>query len=196
MGFVHDVRFVMRCPKHYQLVDEQGRGRKAWEISRGNRSWDHRLLWNACRRCHRKVGVVALPVYDHTHLQPLTLAVARPGQGREPWYLLTNEPALSSDYAWRIVLAYARRWQAELSIRFDKCELAFESSRLRRWETQEYSGFFFLAFLTQPRSARYLFLLVPSNWSMEPECPDSTLSLAFRDFSLMAHSPSASFILS
>jgi hypothetical protein len=38
--------------------------------------------------------------------------------------------------AWRIVLAYARRWNVEMSLRFDKCEPAFESSRLRRWETQ------------------------------------------------------------
>jgi len=40
MGFVHGVRFVMRWSKHYKLVDEQGRERKAWEISRGKRSWD------------------------------------------------------------------------------------------------------------------------------------------------------------
>jgi len=83
MAFVHAVRFVMRWPKHYKLVD-----------------------------------------------------VARPGQGREPWYLLTNEPVHNADDAWRIVLAYARRWQVEMSIRYDKCELAFESPRLRHWETQ------------------------------------------------------------
>ncbi len=137
IAFVHAVRFVMRWSKHYKLIDEQGRMRKAWEISRGKRSWDHRLLWDARRRCHRKVGVVAMPVYDCTHYQPLTLVVARPGQGREPWYLLTNEPVHNSNHAWRIVLAYARRWQVEMSIRYDKCELAFESPRLRRWETQQ-----------------------------------------------------------
>jgi hypothetical protein len=136
MAFVHAVRFVMRWPKHYKLVDEQGRVRKAWEISRGKRSWDHRLLWDARRRCQRKVGVIAVPVCDRTHHQPLTLVVARPGQGREPWYLLTNEPVHNADDAWRIVLAYARRWQVEMSIRYDKCELAFESPRLRHWETQ------------------------------------------------------------
>ena len=137
MAFVHGVRFVMRWPKHYKLVDEQGRIRKAWEISRGKRSWDHRLLWDARRRCYRKVGVVAVPVYDRNHHQPLTLVVARPGRGREPWYLLTTEPVRNSDDAWHIVLAYARRWQVEMSIRYDKCELAFESPRLRRWETQQ-----------------------------------------------------------
>lgn len=136
LAFVHSVRFVLRWPKGYKLVDEQGRARKAWEISRGKRSWDHRLLWDARRRCYRKVGVIAMPIYDRTHHQPLTLVVARPGKGREPWYILTNEPIHNSDNAWQIVLAYARRWQIEMSIRFDKCELAFESPRLRRWETQ------------------------------------------------------------
>jgi hypothetical protein len=77
-----------------------------------------------------------VPIYDRTHHQPLTLVVARVGKGREPWYLLTNEPILNSGDAWQIVLAYARRWQIEMSIRFDKCELAFESPRLRHWETQ------------------------------------------------------------
>ena len=36
----------------------------------------------------------------------------------------------------RIVLAYARRWNVEMSLHFDKSELAFESPRLRKWETQ------------------------------------------------------------
>lgn len=134
---VHAVRFVLRWPKHYQLLDEAGRLRKAWEIPRGKRSWDHRQIWDARRRCYRKVGVVAVPVYDREHDQPLWLVVARPGAGREPWYLLTNEPAHTPELAWRVVLAYARRWQVEMSIRFDKCELAFESPRLHQWETQQ-----------------------------------------------------------
>ena len=35
------------------------------------------------------------------------------------------------------MLAYARRWNVETSIRFDKCELAFESPRLQAWESQK-----------------------------------------------------------
>jgi hypothetical protein len=80
----------MRWPKQYRLTDEQGRQRKAWEITRGKRSMDHRLIWDARRRCQRKTGVVFVPVFDNTFQQPLTLVVARPGKGREPWYLLTN----------------------------------------------------------------------------------------------------------
>lgn len=137
MAYVHAVRFVLRWPKAYKLIDAQGRIRKAWEISRGKRSWGHRYLWDARRRCMRKVGVVAMPVTDKDLFQPLWLVVARPGKGREPWYILTSEPINSEDDAWRIVLVYARRWQIEMSIRFEKCELAFESPRLRLWETQK-----------------------------------------------------------
>lgn len=136
LAFVHSVRFVVRWPKHYKLVDQQGRLRKAWEISRGKRSWEHRYLWDARRRCQRKVGVIAVPVFDRDHQQPLWLVVARRGQGQTPWYLLTNQPIYNPDQAWQIVFAYARRWQVEMTIRFHKSELAFESPRLRRWETR------------------------------------------------------------
>ena len=137
MAFVHAVRFVMRWPKHYGLVDEQLRERKAWQISRGKRSWGKRLLYDARRRCHRKVGIIALPVFDPQHGQPLTLVVARPGSGREPWYLLTNEPVRNEEEAWRIVFAYARRWQVETMFRYSKSELAFESVRVQRWEPRQ-----------------------------------------------------------
>jgi hypothetical protein len=136
LAYVHALRFVLRWPKHYGLVDDLGQERKAWEFTRGKRSWEHRLLWDARRRCYRKTGIIAVPVYDKIYHQPLWLVVARPGSGREPWYLLTNEPIHDPQAAWNVVLAYARRWQIELSIRFDKCELAFESPRLRLWETQ------------------------------------------------------------
>lgn len=137
LSYVHAVRFVMRWPKHYHLLDELGQERKAWQITRGKRSWEHRMLWDARRRCQRKTGIIAMPVFDKNHHQPLWLVVARPGQGREPWYLLTNEPIRSPQDAWQVVLAYARRWSVETSIRFDKCELAFESPRLQAWETQK-----------------------------------------------------------
>jgi hypothetical protein len=136
-AFVHAVRFIMRWPKHYRLVDEQLRERKAWEITRGKRSWGKRSLYDARRRCQRKVGVIAVPVFDPQHGRPLTLVVARPGSGREPWYLLTNEPVRSEEEAWRVVFAYARRWQVETMFRYSKSELAFESIRLQRWESRQ-----------------------------------------------------------
>ncbi len=136
LAYVYAVSFVMRWPKHYRLVDAEGLERKAWEMTRGKRSWEHRLIWDARRRCQRKVGIIAVPVTDREHGQPLWLVVARPGAGRKPWYLLTNVPVHTPQEAWRIVLAYARRWNVEMSLRFDKCELAFESPRFRKWETQ------------------------------------------------------------
>ncbi|HSM70224.1 MAG TPA: transposase, partial [Anaerolineales bacterium] len=121
--FLHGARFVMRWPKNYQLLDEQEQVRKPGEISKGKRSWEHRLLWDARRRCMRQTGVIAFPVADPTHQQPLWLVVAR-RKGQSPWYLLTSEPAHSPALAWQIVLAYARRWQVEMAIRYNKCELA------------------------------------------------------------------------
>jgi hypothetical protein len=137
LSYVHVVRFVRRWPKHYLLLDELGQERKAWQITRGKRSWGHRMLWDARRRCQRKTGIIAMPVFDKTYHLPLWLVVARPGQGREPWYLLTHEPIRSPQDAWQIVLAYARRWNVEMSIRFDRSELAFESPRLHHWESQK-----------------------------------------------------------
>jgi hypothetical protein len=137
MAFTHAARFVMRWPKHLRLVDEQLRERKAWQITRGKRSWGKRLIYDARRRCQRKVGIIAVPVFDPQHGQPLTLVVARPGRGQEPWYLLTNEPVRSEEEAWRVVFAYARRWQVETMFRYSKSELAFESIRVQRWEPRQ-----------------------------------------------------------
>jgi len=75
-AYVHAVRFVLRWPKQYRLIDELGRLRKAWEITRGKHSLDHRLIWDARRRCQRKTGLVFVPVFDPTFQQPLTLVFA------------------------------------------------------------------------------------------------------------------------
>jgi hypothetical protein len=129
-------RFIVRWKQGNQLVDAQGVFKKAWEISRGKRSLDHRLIYDSRRRCERQTGIVFLPVQlPHTPV-PLWLVVARPGKGRLPWYLLTNEPMTTVDEAWRIILAYNRRWQIEMSIRFDKSELAMASPRLRDWSAR------------------------------------------------------------
>jgi len=137
LGFVilYRVRFIVRWQKDYKLIAPDGRLLKAWECSRGKRSLDHRMISDARRRCERKTGIVFLPVRipDFPDF-PLTLIVSRPGYGRKPWYLLTNEPISSVQDAWRSVLAYNRRWQVEMSIRFSKSELAFESPRLLAWE--------------------------------------------------------------
>jgi hypothetical protein len=62
--------------------------------------------------------------------------VARLGDEREPWYLLSNDPIHTLAEAWAVVLAYARRWQIEEVWRASKSELAFESPRVQDWEVR------------------------------------------------------------
>jgi Transposase DDE domain len=130
------IRFVVRWPKRYVLVNPQGKEQNAWKVTRGKRSLDHRQIWDARRRCWRKTGILFSPVKHPRLDDPLWLVVARPGKGREPWYLLTNQPVASVDDAWRIVFAYARRWQVEVTYRYCKTELAMESPRLWRWHNR------------------------------------------------------------
>ncbi|HSQ27453.1 MAG TPA: transposase [Anaerolineales bacterium] len=136
LGFaiLFKVRFIVRWQKNYKLIAPDGRELKAWECSRGKRSMGYRMIYDARRRCERKTGIVFLPVRIPNFPDfPLTLVVSRPGKGRKPWYLITQEQVSSVDDAWRIVLAYNRRWQVEVSIRYSKSELAFESPRLLSW---------------------------------------------------------------
>lgn len=132
----HEVRFVMRWPGHYKLTDAQGTSRKAWQIARGKRSWGHKQVWDTRRRCWRKMGILALPVTHAASPHPLWLVLSRPGKGRTPWYLLTNEPSTDLAQAAQVVFAYTRRWQIELAWRFNKSELAFQSPRLWAWENR------------------------------------------------------------
>lgn len=169
--FVHAVEFVLRWPKNYQLMDEQGNLRKAWEINRGKRSWEKRAVWDARRRCYRKVGIIAYPVKDPAFQQDLWLVVARPGQGKTPWYLLTSKPVLTPQQAWPIVFAYARRWQVEMAIRFHKSALAFESPRLISWQARKK-----LLMITSLVYAFLLTLLRPDplnlkQWLLDHFCP-------------------------
>ncbi len=129
------LRFILRWKKDYKLIGPDGQARKAWEITRGKRSQDHRDVYDSKHRCMRKTGIIVTPVaLPDQPTQPLWLVVARPGEGRTPWYLLTSDPIRSNEDAWRVVFAYARRWQIEMSIRFTKSELAFECPRLLLWE--------------------------------------------------------------
>jgi Transposase DDE domain len=132
----HHLRFILRWNKSYHLVGPDGRKHEVWKIAQGKRSWEYRRIWDARRRCLRKTGVIALPVYLPQDERPLWLVVSRPGYGRKPWYLITTEPVETSEQAWQIIFAYARRWQIEMSLRFTKSELAFESPRLQSWEAR------------------------------------------------------------
>jgi hypothetical protein len=147
----HHLRFILRWNKNYHLVGRAGRKHEVWKISRGKRSWKYRMIWDARRRCHRKTGVIALPVHLPEDDRQLFLVVSRPGYGRKPWYLIPTEPVSNAEQAWQIIFAYARRWPIETSLRFTKSEMAFESPRLIQWESR-------LKFLLMA-SLAYAFLL-------------------------------------
>lgn len=134
------LRFVLRWPKGWNLQVPCGEKRLAWQFTRGKRSWGERLLHDPRRNQTFRLGVLAECVAHPDYAAPLWLVVARSARGkkrREPWYLLTNEPIETEEDAWRVVFAYARRWQIEQCFRFNKSELAAESPRLWTWERRE-----------------------------------------------------------
>ena len=129
------LRFVVRWKKGNKLLDASGQERKAWEIARGKRPWgEARLLWDTHFRVYRSTRVLALPVSHPQYGGQLWLVVVRQGKGREPWYLLTNEPVQTAEQAWDLTVSYVRRWKIEESFRFQKTELLIESLRLQDWE--------------------------------------------------------------
>ena len=132
----HRLRFILRWNSKYHLIGPDGRKHEAWKVVRGKRSWEYRMVWDARRRCHRKTGIIAAPIYLPNDERKLFLVVSRPGYGRKSWYLITTEPVYTAEQAWQIVFAYARRWQIEMSLRFTKSEMAFESPRLHAWEAR------------------------------------------------------------
>jgi hypothetical protein len=139
LGFLllYQVRFVLRWKKTFTLIGPDGQQKSAGQLVAWKRPRDHQQIWDAPRHCWRTVGILFLPV-RHPEFPniPLWLVVSRPGPGRKPWFLLTNEPLLSVEDAWHIVFFYARRWQVEMTLRFEKSELAFESPRLHSWEAR------------------------------------------------------------
>jgi hypothetical protein len=151
-------RFVLRWQKQYLLHTPEGEAKKAWQIARGKKTWERRAIPE--RGGVRDSGVLALPVRHPEYPGALWLVISRPGSGRAPWYLVTNEPIHSAEEAWRVVFAYARRWQIEMSFRFTKSELALQSPRLWFWSNREK-----LLLMT---TLAYAFLLSLLSGAMEP----------------------------
>lgn len=128
-------RFVMRWPKGYHLQDLLGNSAPAWMLVRGKKTRQSRMVADRDGQVSRR-GVLAIPVRHPAYPGPLWLVVSRRGKGHEPWYLLTNELADTPAAMWRMVYAYARRWQIEMAWRFGKTELAMQSPRLWSWENR------------------------------------------------------------
>lgn len=131
-----DVRFVMRWPKRYMLQDLLGRTRPAWMLVKGKKTRQSRTVFDSRNRQWSLRGVLAIPVRHWAYPGPLWLVVSRRGKGHEPWYLLTNELADTPAAMWKVVFAYARRWQIEMAWRFGKTELAMQSPRLWSWDNR------------------------------------------------------------
>jgi hypothetical protein len=129
-----DVRFILRWKTNYHLVDTTGVKQAAWKIARGKRGLAPRTIFDAVHRRNVEGSVLFFPV---THPDfpdwPLTLVVGR-RKGGTPWYLLTNQVVETAADAWKVVMAYARRWQIEMTFRNLKSELAIQSLRVYDWE--------------------------------------------------------------
>lgn len=128
-------RFVMRWKKGNHLQDLLGNSAPAWMLVRGKKTRQSRMVTEANGQQSRR-GVLAVPVRHHAYPGPLWLVVSRRGKGHEPWYLLTNDLADTPALMWKIVYAYAKRWQIEMAWRFGKTELAMQSPRLWSWENR------------------------------------------------------------
>ena len=129
-------RFILRWKTKYQLVDATGLKQAAWKIARGKPGLAPRTIWDAVHHRNVEGRVLFFPV---THPDfpdwPLTLVVGR-RKGGKPWYLLTNEVVTTAEEAWKVVLAYARRWQIEMAFRNLKSEMAIQSVRVYDWEVR------------------------------------------------------------
>lgn len=182
------LRFILRWNKSYHLIGPEGRKHEVWKISRGKRSWEYRMIWDARRRCLRKTGVIAFPVHLPEDDRQLFLVISRPGYGRKPWYLITSEPVYHAEQAWQIIFAYARRWQIEMSLRFTKSEMAFESPRLQAWEARRkfllIASLAYAFLLSLLADTQFLFIFISrychrtGKWSRDISAPLYRLRLA------------------
>lgn len=124
------LRFVLRWRKDYDLLDAAGNRRLTWKIAQGKRGWSQRWVWDARRARWVVATVLALQVAHPDHPQQTLWLIVCRSQGRSPWYLLTADPITTDEQAWQVVFAYMRRWQIELSWKYEKSELAFQSPRV------------------------------------------------------------------
>ncbi len=129
-----DCRFIVRWKLTYHLVTAAGIKQAAWKIGRGKVGLAPRTIWDAVHHCNVQGSVLFFPITHPDFPEwPLTLVIGR-RKGGKPWYLVTNEPVESAADAWKVVLAYARRWHIEVLFRNLKSELAIQSLRVYRWE--------------------------------------------------------------
>ena len=122
----------------------QAEGRPAWQLTQKLLFRQRRTFANP-RNPPQPLPVAfgARPVRLVGLDEPLWLVwvtIGRGGRRRregEPWRLLTNLPLATFADVWRVVEAYAARWQIEQLIRFHKAGLGIESVRLKAWQPRQ-----------------------------------------------------------
>lgn len=125
--------FVIRWIKTHMFLDGHGVEKKLWEIGRGKRYPFHKVISDMSGQkfsCDLWWAVVRHASYA-SQLYYVKVRV-----GKSVWRLITNEPVLTEEQAWRVFFPYRRRWKIEMSFRYGKSELAMESPRLWSWENR------------------------------------------------------------
>lgn len=136
-----DCHFILRWKLNYHLVTEAGVKQATWKIPRGKVGLAPRAIWDAVHHCNVQGSVLFFPIPHPDFPEwPLTLVVGR-RKGAKPWYLVTNEQVENAEDAWKVVLAYARRWRVEVLFRNLKSELAIQSLRVSLGRPSQVAGF-------------------------------------------------------
>lgn len=121
---------------------EEEEGVLAWRLTAGLKAWGHGLIPNPRKPEEPlKVSYAAREVRMLHRDDALWLIVVRRDKGTrrrrgttEPWRLVTTQPVRTAEECWRVVQAYAARWNVEQMIRYGKSELGIESVRVQNWE--------------------------------------------------------------
>lgn len=94
-------------------------------------------MWDSRHACVVKASVLAVAVRHPEYPDVLFHVVVCRSKGRPPWERLANEPVHNAEEAWAVVFAYVRSFQIEMSWRYEKSELAFQSPRVWHWEERD-----------------------------------------------------------
>ena len=124
---------VIRWIKTHMFLDGHGVEKTLWEIGRGKSYPFHKVISDMSGQkfsCDLWWAVVRHASYA-SQLYYVKVRV-----GKSVWRLITNEPVLTEEQAWRVFFTSRRRWKIEMSFRYGKSELAMESPRLWSWENR------------------------------------------------------------
>ncbi|MDF9797767.1 hypothetical protein OKW21_003030 [Catalinimonas alkaloidigena] len=106
---------MLRWPYRYCLLDQEGRSRKSYLFSVGKKATSSKILRDSRAKSHLKRSLLWFNCFHPDYPEhKLTLIICRSGkQGLQPWYLLTTEEIASDKKAWKMVFAFAKRWDIE-----------------------------------------------------------------------------------